>query len=208
MRVRPTTPAALTEELADAVEAVRAPWVRVAVDGAPGSGTAETADAVAESLRVRGRDTVRVRMDDYLRAASVRLEFGHHDPDSYYTTWFDHNGLTREVLRPLTAGGSGSVVPALWDSTLDRSPRRARVELQRGGVALVDGPLLLGAGLDFDLGVHLWLPGGALARRLPEELHWALPAFSRYNEEVHPEALADHTVRTDRPGHPAVVDAF
>lgn len=203
------TPEALVEELAERIASVpTAPWTRVAIDGAPHAGSADLADALIEPLRLRGRHAIRIRMADYLRSASLRLEHGRHDPDSYYSDWFDLNGLRREVLEPLSEHGSGEVLPALWDAEADRSPRKDRVRLPERSVAVVEGPLLLGAGLDFDFAVHLWLPGGALERRLSDEDRWKLPAFQRYSDEIGPERIADYLVRTDRPGRPAVVDGL
>jgi hypothetical protein len=138
----------------------------------------------------------------------VRLEHGHRDPDSYYLSWFDTTGLSREVLRPLAADGTGKVLPALWDAETDRSPRLNRVILPERGVAIVDGPLLQGAGLDFDLVVHLWLPDAALHRKTPDEQQWTLPAFKRYVEEVDPVALADLVARVDHPDRPAIVESL
>lgn len=199
----------LVSELADRIEASpAAPWTRVAIDGAPAARTAELADALVDPLRIRGRETVRVSTADYLRPASVRLEQGHDDPESYYHAWFDFDGLNREVLQPLAPDGTGYVLPALWDPVADRSPRRNRVRVPRRGIVLVDGPLLLRAGLPFDFTAHLWLPSTALARTTPEPQRWTLPAFDRYAAEVRPERFADFVVRVDRPGRPAVVDSI
>ncbi|MER7078797.1 hypothetical protein SAMN02982929_00276 [Saccharopolyspora kobensis] len=208
MRVRPVTPELLAAELVDRIEALPRRWARIAVDGAPAADTGDFADSLVEPLRTRGREVIRIRMADYLRPASLRLEHGHHDPDSYYANWFDLRGLTREVLDPLSDSGSGRVLPALWDAAADRSPRLPRVQLPDRAVAVVDGPLLLGAGLPFDFTVHLWLPEAALNRRTPAEDSWTLPAFHRYAEEVSPHHLADCVVRVDRPGRPAVVDSL
>ncbi len=208
MRVRPVSPGKLASELADRIDASSAQRTRVAIDGAPGAGTGALAEALVDPLRVRGREVIRVATVDYLRPASLRLERGRHDPESYYSEWFDFTGLTREVLDPLAPGGSGRVLPALWDADTDRSPRRQRVALPPGGIVLVDGPLLLGAGLAFDFTVHLWLPEAALRRRISEDLQWTLPAFDRYAAEIRPERLAGYVVRADRPGHPAVVESL
>lgn len=208
MRVRAITPELLIAELAERFGAIPSRWTRVAIDGAEQAGTTDLADSLVAPLRMRGRHVVRVRMDDYLRPASLRLERGRHDPDSYYTDWFDLDGLRREVLRPLADDGSGNVLPALWDADADRSPRMNRVPLSERGIAMVDGPLLLGAGLPFDFTVHLWLEHGALQRLTPESRQWTLPAFARYADEVRPHRIADYVIRADRPGRPAVVDAL
>src|SRR4051812_2228910 len=117
MRVRPVSIEGLVEELADRLAATGQPGrLRVAVDGPPAAGPAAFADALVAPLRVRGRPAVRVRTDDFLRPASVRLEFGRTNPDSFYLGWLDDAGLRREVLDPAGPAGSGRVVTRLWDT--------------------------------------------------------------------------------------------
>jgi hypothetical protein len=207
MHVRPVAPAALVEEIADLVDARTAsPWVRVAVDGAPAAGPDELADRLVDPLRVRGRAVLRVRAQDFLRPASVRLERGRTDPDAYYEDRLDVGALNREVLEPLDAGGTGRVLPALWDAARDRATRAAYVSLAPGGVLLLSGDLLLGAGLALDLVVHLELSPAALRRRTSDEDRWKLPAYERYVQDVGPAALADLVIRVNDPHRPAVVD--
>lgn len=205
MRYRPVSFARLAEELTQrTLDITGRPWLTVAVDGTAGAtDTASLADSLVEPLRVNGRDTLRVSATDFLRPASLRFEHGKQDPDARYTDWLDIGALRREVLDPLSPGGSGEVLPSLWDVTTDRATRARRVALAPGGVLLLDGELLLGQGLNFDLTVHLWLSPGALRRRLPAEEHWALPTYERYEEEVAPAEIADVVVRVDDPNHPA-----
>ncbi len=209
------SPAALVEELADRiaadepaapVAAQRAGRLRVAVDGAPAADPGGLADRLVDPLRVRGRPVLRVSTSDFLRPASVRLESGRTNPDAFYTDWLDAAGLRREVLDPLGAGGSGQVLPALWNAVTDRASRAAYVAVPPGGIVLVSGALLLGAGLPFDLAIHLVLSPAALARRTAVEEHWTLPAYARYDAEVGPASFADLVVRLDDPRHPAVVE--
>jgi hypothetical protein len=207
MRVRPISPSLLAEELADRTAAVRqASWARVAVDGPPAARPHELADAMVDPLRLRGREVLRVSAADFLRPASLRLEFGRDDPDVFYTDWLDEKGLVREVLGPLEPGGSGRVLPALWDSSADRAARADYATLPAGGVLLLDGPLLLGRGLPFDHVVHLWMTPAALARRTAAADRWTLPAYARYDTEVAPPRIADTVVRVDDPSHPALVE--
>jgi hypothetical protein len=156
-------------------------------------------------LRVRGRPAVRVSADDFLRPASVRLEFGRTNPDSFYDGWLDEAGLRREVLDPAGPDGSGRIVTRLWDARTDRATREPYRQLAADAVVIVSGPMLLGAGLPFDLTVHLHLSAAALRRRTGTEQQWTLPAFARYGEEVGPAAFADVVVRMDDPRHPAMV---
>jgi hypothetical protein len=207
VRIRPISPDALVEELAGRI-AERNPegWLRVAVDGAPSARPGHWADALVDPLRVRGRPAVRIDLADFLRPASVRLEQGRHNPDSYYEQWFDLAALGREVLAPLAPGGSGRILPSYWNPATDRSTRARYTELPAGGVLLLAGPLLLGAGLDLDLTIHCVQSAAALARRIPDEWRWTLPAFDRYAAEVQPELFADVVLRMDDPAHPALVD--
>lgn len=206
VRIRPISPSLLVEEVADRITATEAPWVRVAVDGAPPARPDELADALAGPLRLRGRAVVRVSAADFLRPASLRFEHGRTDPDVLYDEWLDTGALVREVLGPLEPGGSGRMLPALWDTTADRAARATYVNLPPGGVLLLDGALLLGRGLPFDLTVHLRLSEAALARKVPEEERWTLPAYARYERETEPDHTADLVVRVDHPDRPAIAE--
>ena len=204
MRYRPISPAVLADELTERIVALTGRRrIAVAVDGAAGATeTTELADTLVDPLRLRGRAALRVSARDFLRPASLRFEHGRTDPDARYTDWLDLGALRREVLDPLGETGSGEVLPSLWDAERDRATRAERVPLPEGGVVLLDGELLLGAGLAFDLAVHLWLSPAALRRRVPDA--WAVPAYERYEAEVDPSSLADVVVRVDDPRHPAL----
>ncbi|SEK67658.1 uridine kinase [Streptacidiphilus jiangxiensis] len=212
VQVRPLTPELLAQELAERIarlaeeaEENGRTWTRVAVDGADAARPGVLADALVEPLRLRGRPVQRVRARDYLRPASLRFEYGHQDADAYLDQWLDAGALFREVFDPLEPGGSGLVLPTLWDPATDRATRAERVPLPPGGVLVLDGPLLLGRWFPLDLTVHLRLSPAALERRTPEPERWTLPAFTRYEAEVRPEEQSDMTVRADDPRRPALV---
>jgi hypothetical protein len=203
MRYRPISFQRLTDELTEQILALPAvPWVRVAIDGVVD--TAPLAAALVDPLRISGKPVLRVSTVDFLRPASLRFEKGKQDPEARYFDWLDEGALRREVLAPLSPGGDGMVLPALWDAGRDRATRLDRVELPAGGVLIADGELLLGRGLPFELTVHLAVSANALRRRLPSAEQWALPAYARYEEEVNPAEVADVLVRVDDPKHPAV----
>jgi hypothetical protein len=206
MRVRPVSADLLIEELADRFAGERPTGrLRVAIDGAPAAGPAALADALVDPLRVRGRPAVRVDAGDFLRPASVRLESGRTNPDSFYDGWLDEPALRREVLDPAGPGGSGRIVTRLWDARADRATREPYSLLAPTAVVLVSGPLLLGGGLPFDASVHLEMSAATLARRTPPEDRWTLPAYARYGAEVDPASFADVVVRLNDPRRPALV---
>jgi hypothetical protein len=205
VRFRPITPAALADTLADLlVSKDHGGYLRVGVDGPPPSRPDRLAADLVEPLRVRGRPALAVATTGFLRPASIRFEQGRTNPDSYYETWFDVPALHREVLAPLEPRGTGRILPDLWDATTDRATRSPYVRLPPGGVLLLHGPLLLGAGLALDVAVHLLMTPAALRRRTDPDRHWTLPAYDRYAAEVAPETWADVVVRADDPDHPAV----
>ena len=212
MRAEPISPARLATRIANLVAAheperrrLKDPWTRLAIDGAPGSGTAEVAAAVERVLVGDGRPTLRISAGDFLRPRSLRLEHGREDPDVFYAEWLDLNGLRREVFGPLEPGGSGRVLPTLWNAERDRASRAQYVEVPPDGVLIVEGTFLMGIGLPFDVEVHLWLSRGALERRTPEDLAWTLPAYARYDAEADPSRAASLTARMDDPRHPALL---
>ncbi|MFJ5777177.1 uridine kinase [Streptomyces sp. NPDC093094] len=194
---------ALADRLLDLEPADRSPWPRVAFDGAPAAHPGELAERVSEALRVRGRSSLVVGTEGFLRPASLRLEYGHQDVEAYYGGWFDTGALWREVFGPLEPGGDGRVLPDLWDPATDRATRSPYVRLPPGSLLLLHGPLLLKNWFPFDLSVHLPLSTGALHRRTPEADRWTLPAFERYSDETGPADVADVVVRADDPRHPA-----
>ncbi|MET8151756.1 uridine kinase [Actinoplanes sp. NPDC049668] len=204
MRVRPVSLEVLVDELADRLAGIGG-RVRVAIDGADAADPDALADGLVGPLRLRGRPAVRISAGDFLRPASVRLELGRTNPDSFYFGWLDEAGLRREVLDPAGPAGSGRIITRLWDVRTDRAAREPYRDLPPDAVVIVSGPLLLGGGLPFDLTVHLQLSTAALARRTGPDRRWTLPAFERYRAEVDPAALADVVVRLDDPRRPALV---
>jgi hypothetical protein len=203
VQITPVTPDRLVDEVVELVDA-RPGRVRLALDGPPPTHPLALAEQVADVLRTRGRATVVVDAGDFLRPASVRLEFGREDPDEFLDGWLDEGGLRREVLDPAGPDGSGRVLPRLWDAVADRAHRDRYVQLPADGVVVLAGALLLGRGLPLDLAVHLRMSSAALARTLPEDEHWTLPAYARYADERAPESTADLLVLSDHPNRPAV----
>lgn len=187
----------LVERLADLL-ASRPGYLRVAVDGPPSADPAALAQELIEALRLRGRPAVHVRAEAFWRDASVRLEFGHHDLESF-RTWLDADALRREVL-----SGHGWVLPSLRDPVTNRATREPRRPLADGSVVVVSGELLLGLGLPFDRVIHLAMSRAARARRTSPDDAWTLPAFDRYDAEVAPMEIADVVIKLDDPRHPAI----
>lgn len=169
----------------------------VAIDGADAAAPLAFAEGVAEIIRARGRLCGVVSLHDYVRPASLRLEYG-RDEMSYRTAWFDYPGLNREVLRALREHGRW--LPALWNEDTDRSARATPISATQDAIVLVAGPMLLGRGLAFDLTVELRLSEGALRRTAAAD--FVVEALLRHRADQTPEP--DILVTWDHPDRPAV----
>ena len=142
-----------------------------------------------------------VHAETFWRDASLRLEYGRHDVESY-RSWLDADALRREVLEPLVT--TGSYLPSLRDPRTNRSTREPARTAEPGTVLIVSGALLLGLDLPFDRTVHLTMSVAARARRTPDDDAWTLPAFTDYDDRVEPIRIADVVIKLDDVKHPAV----
>ncbi len=203
MPITATTPAALTDAVVE-LTAARAGRVRLLIDGGPPTRPVELGARVVAQLRARGRAALLVAAADYLRPASVRLEYGREDPDEFLDGWLDESGLRREALDPAGPGGNGRVLARLWDATADRAYRETPTVLPADGIVVLAGALLLGRGLPCEVAVHLRMSPTALARNLPATEQWTLPAYARYESERDPQGRADLVVLADHPDRPAM----
>lgn len=196
----PISPEGLREAVIERALALRTNAV-VLVDGADATRPGELAAAVTNALRSAGRPAEHVETRYFWRDASVRLEYGREDVDSYLD-WLDVAALEREVIRPLRSGRP--VLTSLRDPVTNRATRAEPVELADGTV-IISGEFLLRHDLEADLIVHLSASAAALARRTPAEASWTLPALARYEIESTPTLRSDVVVRCDDPKHPAAL---
>lgn len=202
---RPISRPGLVAELAEiiATRPYQGHALRVALDGASASEPTVLARELIDALRERGRPVSVITADTFWRDASLRLEYGREDTESYLQ-WLDAAALRREVLDPLGPEGSGSFLPSLRDPLTNRATRAPAIKAESGAVVIVAGPLLLGRDLPFDLTVHLALTPGALERRTDSGSSWTLDALASYEAAVRPAEIADVVVRSDDPARLAV----
>ena len=198
-RFAPITPDALVDLLAERIRAVPGHAV-VGIDGADATDPIELAQTVGERVRAEGRHCETVSLHDYVRPASLRLEFGRTDELSYRTAWFDYEALRREVIEALR--DDSRWLPALWDEKADRSARAAVRPAYACTVLIVVGPMLLGRNLNFDLTLRLHLSPNALQRGTDHTESWTIAALQHYESENIEEP--DLLVRWDHPDRPAI----
>ena len=173
---------------------------RVAIDGPPCAHPHELAVTIAEAVHAT-RPVAQVRADTFWRDASLRLEYGRHDLESYLH-WLDADALRREVLESVL--DSHYYLPSLRDPKTNRSTREPARTADPRTALLVSGTFLLGRELPFDLTIHLAVSPAARARQTPEDEAWTLPAFDEYDASVRPQDVADLVIRYDHQRSPAL----
>lgn len=193
------TPDALLDLITERAMA-RPGYAVIAVDGADAADPLAVARGVADRLRARGRAAETVSLHDFVRPASVRLEYDRDSEFTYRTGWFDYAAVNREVLEPLR--DSGRFLPALWNERADRSARARVRQALPDTIVLLAGPMLLGRGLDFDLTVALRMSQGALRRRTDPAALFTVEGLLEY-ERAHPTD-PDLLVAWDHPDRPAL----
>ena len=202
---RPVAPAQLPGVLAERLH--RAPRrgraLRVAVDGPRCAEPGALARSLLTPLRARGRAATTIAAESFWHDASLRLEYGREDVESF-ANWLDVAALRREVLDPLGPEGAGQYLPSLRDPATNRATRAPARRADTGAIVIVSGELLLGRGLPFDVTIHLAVSSAGRARRAASEWQWALPAFDHYDADVRPAETADIVISMQDPRHPAV----
>jgi hypothetical protein len=204
-RFTPITPELLADRLVElcAERHSGSAALRVALDGPSCADLSVPIRLLTAGLQEAGRPVALIDATSFYRDASLRLEYGRTDVDSFYQGWLDVAALRREVLDPVAE--RGQYLPSLRDPGTNRSTRARPELLPAAGVLLVRGELLLGAGLPFDLTVHAAVSRQARKRLTPAEWQWTLPAFDRYDLEVDPAGTADVVIRYDDARHPALL---
>lgn len=198
-RFTPITVCGLIDSITDLVLATPT-RLAIAIDGADAAEPISLAQAVADNVRAHGRGCDVVSLHDYVKPASLRLEFGRNDEMSYRTIWFDYDALAREVVDALH--NDARWLPALWNEQADRSARTRVRAAAAGDVVLVTGPMLLGRNLAFDSTIRLHLSEAALLRATHTDQLWTVPALLRHEQETAEQPDVD--VRWDHRDRPAV----
>ena len=197
-RFEPITPQGLVQLCTERCAALDGIAV-VGVDGAPAAGTEVLASEIVDGLRARGRAAAVVRTSDYLRPASLRLEYGRSDPQSYRESWFDFAAIGREVIDAVRTHRRW--LPRLWDPVRDRSFRDEHRHATDSQIIVLAGPMLRTQALDLDLVIHLAMSEGALRRRTPDAEQWTIEPL--LDDDAH-APTADLEVRYDHPERPAL----
>jgi uridine kinase len=113
-----------SQHVAEAVLELPAGRVRrVAVDGVDGAGKTHFADALGMELSHRGATVIRVSADGFLNPPRTRHRRGRDSPEGFYRDAFDYGRMVRLLLDPLSPGGNGEYIRAVYDVRREREVR-------------------------------------------------------------------------------------
>jgi uridine kinase len=133
----------VVDEVADRVLMLpRTDRRRVGIDGVDGAGKTVFADRLASTLTGEGVAVVRASVDGFHHPPEVRYRRGRGSPEGFFLDSYDDPAMRTLLLEPLSPGGSGRFVRAVYDVHAER-PVDAVVESAGSSVVLVvDGIFL------------------------------------------------------------------
>jgi uridine kinase len=130
------------EDLAERIRSRRKGRYLVAIDGVDGSGKTTFADRLADTLRDGGEPVIRIRVDDFLNLRARRHARGRTSPEGFWLDSYDYEALERDVLSPLSAGGSGRYRHRATDPDNDVYIETEQRRAPEDSITIVDGIFL------------------------------------------------------------------
>ncbi|SDU04103.1 uridine kinase [Halopseudomonas salegens] len=126
------------------------------------------ADALGRVLRSSGASVIRASVDGFHHPRAVRYRRGRYSAEGFYRDSFDYARLKQALLDPLSPGGTGKFVPAVFDHPSDSPVSLREGQGRVGDILLFDGifahrPELRGY---WDLSVFLEVPFETSIKRL------------------------------------------
>jgi len=112
---------------------------RVAIDGVDGAGKTHFADVLGKELTARGATVIRSSADSFLNPPRTRHRRGRDSAEGYYRDSFDYGRMCRLLLDPLSPGGNGEYVRAVYDVRREREVRVLPELAPDDAILVVDG---------------------------------------------------------------------
>lgn len=118
------------------------PVLKVAVDGVDGAGKTTFADELAGVLRAHSTTVIRASIDGFHHPREVRYRLGRTSPEGFYRDSYNLDALKRELLEPLSPGGSLRYLTRVFDVNSDYTIHDKPAHAQGGEILLLDGLFL------------------------------------------------------------------
>ncbi len=189
----------------------------MAIDGVDGAGKTTFADALAEILRERHREPIRISIDDFHNVRAIRHRRG-DSAEGFWRDSFNYSQLVADVLDPLGPGGTHRFRRAAHDLPSDAEVRPPEELAAPGAVLVLDGLFLHRDELCdmWDLSIWLDVPFEVSIARMaardgthPDPGH---PSVARYVDgqrlylaRCDPASRADVVIDNSDPDVPAFV---
>ena len=191
--------------------------LRVGIDGVDGAGKTTLADALAAILRAQAIPVIRASVDGFHHPRAVRYRLGRDSPEGFFRDSYDYHAMQRDLLDPLSPGGSLRYRTAVFDHRTDRPVEAAEERAETNSVLVVDGIFLHRPELrrywDFsvflDVRFQVSIPRGAQrgegsADPLAPENRRYVEGQRLYLRECNPQAHATIVVGYDDPAAPLI----
>lgn len=131
--------------------------LRVAIDGADGAGKTTFADELVAFLAESGREVIRASVDGFHHPREVRYRLGRGSPKGFYRDSYNYEGLKDALLDPLSPGGSGRYLTAMYDVEAEQPVEVPKKQAEPGAILLLDGIFLHRPELRGYWDVSVWL---------------------------------------------------
>jgi uridine kinase len=115
---------------------------RVGVDGVDGAGKTCLAEELAGQVERRGVPAVRLTLDGFHNSRAHRYQRGRESPAGFFLDSYDYDRFRALALEPLSPGGSGVYVPAVYDVREERAISPSPLQANPETVVIVDGIFL------------------------------------------------------------------
>jgi uridine kinase len=112
---------------------------RVTIDGVDGAGKTHFADALGTELSARGATVIRASADGFLNPPRTRHRRGRDSAEGFYRDSFDYGRMCRLLLDPLSPGGNGEYVRAVYDVRREREVRLLPELAPDDAILVLDG---------------------------------------------------------------------
>jgi uridine kinase len=194
--------------------------LRVGIDGLTAAGKTSFGHELADRISRAGRPVLRASLDDFKKPWSDRHLYDRESGEGYYRNAFDYAAVTRLLLEPAGAGGSGDCSLCSIDplTLLDHSTVITPASLD--AVLIVDGVFAFRPEINHHWDFRIWLhvdPQLSLRRGVRRDQDWAGPGAEAvhrdryqvaervYMDEVDPLRLVDVVIDNTTFGLPRIV---
>jgi uridine kinase len=212
--------AAVLEHVAERILALADGRLRVGIDGLTAAGKTSFGHELAEGIARAGRPVLRASLDDFKKPWRDRHLYDRESGEGYYRNAFDYAAVTRLLLDPAGAVGSGICVLCSIDPLTQVDHSTVTTAAASDAVLIVDGVFAFRPEIDDRWDYRVWLdidPQESIRRGAQRDRDWAgaaaeavhaeryLVAERIYVEEVDPIRLVDVVIDNSNFDRPRIV---